>query len=124
MFAVLQKRRKLVDHVRLQRMECRTVIGLPDVYFKTVYSEGWMELKQISSIGRSIKIPFRPGQYKWIKYHVELRGHAILAVSCANIWYCFKNQWIKEIYSRNDFLGTCFFKGEAKDINLLMLLQK
>ena len=58
-----------------------TGIGIPDGYFRTRVAEGWIELKVINFHGQEhVVIPFRRGQYNWLKRYADLGGRAFLFV--------------------------------------------
>jgi hypothetical protein len=123
-----QLKYKLDDHILLQRIESHlTGLGIPDVYFKTMYNEGWIEFKEVkpppSFYKKIIKIPFRPGQFGWIKHYVSLNGNMILACTVDKTWYCFKGHLIKQEYHENDFYSARF-QGDISELNLQKLLQK
>ena len=59
----------------------RTSIGIPDIYLRTPVVDGWMELKQIKwNATDHYKIPFRPGQFEWLRKYSGFGGNAILCL--------------------------------------------
>ena len=116
-----------IPWVLIQRIETgSTGIGIPDFYFKTMYNEGWIELKEIKgNVSREaiIKIPYRPGQFNWIKKYISLSGNVILICSIGEVWHCFKGDYIWEEYMWEDFHLYGQQYGEAAKINFPKLLQ-
>jgi hypothetical protein len=123
-----QLRHKVNDHVMLQRIETRLTVGVPDTFFKSMYSEGWIEFKEIKMKSKSIgdrKIPFRPGQYGWIKNYLSLNGNMILACTFKDEkeWFFFKGYGILEVYTRNEFFCLNVQHGTIDKIDFPKLVQ-
>jgi len=57
----------------------RTGLGIPDIFFKTINDQGWIELKEIevTSYG-AVVVSFRPGQLPWARRYMRLYGKVIL----------------------------------------------
>lgn len=52
----------------LQRIENVIGVGIPDMYFSTTYSNGWIELKECKlRKNNKVYIPYRAGQKAWRK---------------------------------------------------------
>ena len=119
--------KKQIPSILIQRIETgSTGIGVPDFYFKTIYNEGWIELKEIkgnTSREAIIKIPYQPGQYNWLKNYNALNGNAILICSIDKVWYCFKGDYIQQSYIWKDFHTLCQQFRTASGINFPRLLQ-
>jgi hypothetical protein len=92
--------------IMLQRIENRTG-RVPDIYYACSQSSGWIELKEIEMPKRKstkIKIPFRPGQFPWIKRHLKYSEQIILLCSTkeCDSWFIFRGYGIKERYNHTD----------------------
>ena len=101
--------------IELKRIENDIELGTPDLYYYTIYTEGWIELKQIKSLPKQastkIKIPFRPGQYAWLLDRVRLNPmlHSFLVVKIEERLYVFYNSQIQEAYTLGELLAkNCF----------------
>lgn len=85
--------------VFLERIENRTG-RLPDVYFSSAHNNGLIELKQTAiSRGGVVKIPFRPGQYSWIKNHILYNEQIYLIGTIGKEWFIKKGFCIDEKYT-------------------------
>ncbi len=85
---------------RIVRVENMFDLGTPDTYFSTLYGCGWMELKckRIERCRGEVKIPFRPGQYPWLRDHYQSGGLSILALWGDEGYYFFFNDAIQICY--------------------------
>jgi len=95
-----EKLKKIIkDRTFLQRIENRTG-KVPDIYFANKYRSGWIELKNIKSVPRNgiIKIPFRPGQFAWIKKHLGYNSDIFLICTIGKQWFVKYGPDIKEKY--------------------------
>ncbi len=102
--------------ILLQRIENRTGI-VPDIYFASTRNSGWIELKNIKIVsGMIIKIPFRPGQYSWIKKHIRYNDNIHLIGTIDNTWFIKTGVYIKETYNINDL----FFCSTVRFISLIL----
>ncbi len=119
--------KKQIPNILMQRIESgSTGIGIPDFYFKTTKEEGWIELKEIKgNVSREaiIRIPYRPGQYNWLRNYTQLNGNAILICSIDKAWYCFKGDYIQETYIYEDLHTFCQQFREVSELNFPHLLQ-
>lgn len=89
--------------LKIRRIESGdTELGIPDLHVRTEVKDIWIELKQLSSlpIKGNIKIPWRPGQRKWIMDHQELGGTSFLLLTIGTSWFMYSN--IKEEYTREE----------------------
>lgn len=77
-----------------------TALGIPDIYFRTLKIDGWIELKNlVYPIRGHLDVPFRPGQYAWLKRHWEMGGTSVLAISgVEGIWF-YKGDRIQKTYT-------------------------
>ena len=99
----------------VQRIESGiTGVGIPDIFFRTKHTDGWIELKEISwPIKKETKIyiPFRSGQFYWIHKYSCLCGNMFLVCSIrgeTNI-YMFRRSYILREYTQKEFLrGACY----------------
>ena len=125
-----------MPHMMLQRIESGgTGRGIPDFFFKTIYDEGWIELKEITITSCRISVPWRPGQLPWIKKYAQLRGNIILLMTYKKSTYTigWEETWIAirglDIIDRDryetieEFEAATFFMGSLKELNLRKLLQ-
>jgi len=108
----------------VQRIESGTTgLGIPDIFFRTNDSEGWIELKEIfwpSKETTSIKIPFRPGQYPWLKQYTSLNGKAFLICSLygkTNIFIFLGRSIFKE-YTQKEFLRKAYYIGKISKLTI------
>ena len=87
--------------------------GIPDVYYRSTYYEGWIELKQLQQRKTHWKVPFQPGQFAWLqRYHV-LNGHSSLVATIDEEWFLFSGADIKEQYPEENLI---FFATTPIDI--------
>ena len=101
--------KKVFPHARIMRIESHaTMLGIPDVNFRTAYIEGWIELKQLKKGHYVWRVPFRPGQYNWLKKQYMLNGIAILLATIDKQWYYFEGEDIKEVYSFNELVNYTY----------------
>ena len=42
-------------------------VGIPDLYFSGEACKGWIELKCVKTAKDACHVPFRPGQYSWLR---------------------------------------------------------
>ena len=76
-------------NVLLQPIESgRTGLGIPDIFWKTDFNQGWIELKQVyvTKYGKVV-VPFRPGQLPWARKYIALNGNMILLATFENTTY-------------------------------------
>jgi len=100
--------------IQFQRIEYQRV---PDLYFKTEHSEGWIELKDLKKLTGTIRIPFRPGQFAWIQKQVRLNGTVYLFCTDENdVLWIFKNDCIKRSYNQIEFTSLVH---EALDMDFM-----
>ncbi len=109
-----------MPHVLMQPIESgKTGLGIPDIYFKTMFHEGWIELKEIiiTSADR-IAIPFRPGQLPWIRRYIRLGGNIILLMTYKkslytmgweNLWIAVKGANIMSVYNSSKELDAAAY---------------
>lgn len=99
------------------RIENDAELGTPDLHYTTENNEGWVELKVIKSMPKKketgIKIPFRPGQYSWLRnrYWLNKNTSNWLVIQVEDMFFAFKNKGIKETYTRSELLSMCTIKG-------------
>ena len=78
-----------------------TGLGIPDLWVRTTKVGAWVELKNEHYEPRiPYVVPFKPGQYAWLKHHYELGGTSVLGVKTPSGAYFFKNYAIQERYNR------------------------
>ena len=129
-----EKVEKERSQLLLQPIESGSIgSGIPDIFFRDIHNEGWIELKQlIIKRNKMVYVPFRPGQYPWIKRYVKLNGNMILlgtfkpsihSLGHEKIWIVIKGKDIREIYTYDEFLKTATLYL-LKDVNFLRLLSR
>lgn len=98
--------KKIKTKCMIQKIESGgTGLGIPDLFFRTLKQDGWIELKRIkwpSTNSTEIKIPFEPGQFSWIKTYRELGGKVFLM--------CLVNSKTENDKSVFIFIGENIFK--------------
>lgn len=93
--------RALRDYgVMIQRIESgSTGLGIPDTYVRTSKKSLWMELKNMYfPVTINLVVPFRPGQYGWLKRHAKLGGISVLAIATPDGFYFYHNDTIQKEY--------------------------
>ena len=111
----------------------RTGRGIPDIFFKTAYEEGWIELKEIVFTNIQIEIPFQAGQLLWIRRYTRVKGNIILLMTYKKSLYTLglEREWaaIKSLdimykyQTINEFEAATCFTGTLKQLDLQKLLQ-
>lgn len=101
--------------IKIQPIESHGTGRIPDLFFRTSFIDGWIELKCIDRLSDTITIPWRPGQYPWIRDYVKLGGLAFLFVGFMNFdkisIAVFRNKWILKTYTNTDFhLEPCYIR--------------
>ena len=87
--------------IRIQRIEQQCV---PDLFFRHKHGGGWIEFKIVDTRGFNIKIPFRPGQFFWIKDYVLLGEQIYLfCIDMNAVLWIIRNRDIAQEYSIIDF---------------------
>jgi len=87
--------------IKIQRIEYQRV---PDLFFRHRYGGGWVEFKVVNTSGLKVRIPFRPGQFAWIKDYVLLGEQIYLfCIDTNGILWILKNHEITQEYSTIDF---------------------
>ena len=86
---------------KVQRIESgSTGLGIPDAFVRTFHTDIWMELKNlVYPVVHSVQVPFRPGQYAWLKEYARMGGHSVLAMATCEGFYFFHNDRIRKEYS-------------------------
>jgi len=110
-----------------------TRIGVPDLFIKSPFSEGWMELKQFTLNKQgTISIPFRPGQLAWIHNYLSLHGNMTLLGTFKlnsptkrwlKLWFIIKGNYIYRHYSYDEFIAVADM-GLLQDIDIVKLLKR
>jgi hypothetical protein len=76
-----------------------TALGIPDAYVRTTKVGLWIELKNlIYPVVDYVLVPFRPGQYVWLRDHWKLGGISILGIASVEGFYFFYNESIQRDY--------------------------
>jgi hypothetical protein len=79
----------------------RTGIGVPDWWFRTRHDEGWVEEKELRApLKEVVRIPWRPGQFEWMRRYVQLGGHGLLFVF---VEWCYTNHDFRTLTVFEDF---------------------
>lgn len=102
----------------LQRVENTVDLGTPDVFFarRAVipgWPQGWIELKVMTLPLRKttrITIPFRPGQYGWLRKATKAGVLALLLIKSNHGVHAFRGEDIQLQYTNDEFwkLGNHF----------------
>ena len=91
----------------IQPIESHATNGIPDIFFHDEES-GWAELKQLDGL----MVPFRPGQYAWIKRFVSLGGLALLICTTRDgVWIVFQGENILQDYRDLDWFSMASWYG-------------
>jgi len=108
--------------IEIQRVENELDLGTPDLYFSHFTTCGWIELKQFKLPKREkteITIPFRPGQYGWIRRFSRAGTRVILICYTNNGVFAFEGERIKTVYyGIEDFLDKASFWRKEVDHEL------
>ena len=110
----------------IKRVENELEVGTPDVYFSSAYATGWMELKchRGDRARGKVSIPFRPGQYAWLRQNWQYCGLSMLAVWGADGYYFFVNQHIQIVYdTRTLFLERALKVKELNRESVIAVLE-
>ncbi len=102
MYEVMKKELHRDDWFFFQRIESNIDFGIPDLYYCIdVKHAGWIELKQTDKCLKNgiVKIPFRPGQYGWLKHHTSFSNNTFLFLWLQGYFYIFKGDNILEKYT-------------------------
>ncbi len=77
-----------------------TAVGIPDLFIRTTRISAWMELKNlIFPVRYRLEVPFRPGQYAWMKRHTDMGGISALAIASLEGIFFFRDGEIKTEYA-------------------------
>jgi hypothetical protein len=76
-----------------------TGLGIPDAYVRTRVVGLWIELKNlIYPVRDYLLVPFRPGQYVWLRDHWKLGGISVLGIASVEGFFFFSNARIQQEY--------------------------
>jgi hypothetical protein len=76
-----------------------TALGIPDAYVRTPRVGLWIELKNlIYPVQDHFLVPFRPGQYVWLRDHWKLGGISVLGIASVEGFFFFVNDHIQREY--------------------------
>ena len=107
--------------IKLVRIENDAGIAIPDVYYYTPESEGWIEFKYIKEFPKrdttTIKIPFRPGQRAWLweRYKSNKNTLGFLLLAIGGEVFLFKNAGICDNYTREGLYKHACAYGPSSD---------
>jgi hypothetical protein len=74
-------------------------LGIPDEYIRTTKVGAWAEFKNMRyPIRYPFEVPFKPGQFPWLKRHWELGGISLLIIGIPEGICTFKNGNICQFY--------------------------
>lgn len=98
------------NKISLQRFEAYSI---PDIFYCTSMSRmGWIELKVIKRFPKKsdyVTVPFRPGQYAWIKNFLNYSDQVFLFLYIENSLFIFQGTDIRQTYSiSNISLLSCY----------------
>ena len=100
------KIRLLGKHIFLHRFEAYSI---PDVhYVKSVSSSGWIELKVINKFPKKdyITIPFRKGQYAWIRKYIKFSEYIFLFIYIEHTLFVIKGMNIHPAYTKTSIRSS------------------
>ena len=83
-----------------------TLRSIPDLQIRSYTADWWVELKRLDKVftTQEVRIPWRPGQLKWIEAHYSYGGNVALVLSIFNIFYIVDGIRIWEYYKDIDAL--------------------
>lgn len=86
---------------KVQRIESGgTGLGIPDAFVRTFHTDVWIEMKNlVFPVTYSVRVPFRPGQYAWLKDYERMGGHSVLAIASQEGFFFFHNEHIHKEYA-------------------------
>jgi hypothetical protein len=91
-------------NILFQRIESgATGLGIPDIFYRTLSKDGWIELKELQVTSNSVTIPFRPGQRGWLLNYCKLGGLGFVFGTIGNELYILSGYNIEKKYSINNF---------------------
>lgn len=103
-------------------------LGIPDAFLRTSRNSYWIEFKRLTVQGqKTIRIPFRPLQFSWLKDHYRLGGESVLIAFYENhldgkCIAIFRNEAIRKEYSPPDFVALASSVGSLKTFTLINFL--
>lgn len=105
---IYHKLKEKLPYTKIQRIENSLDIGTPDMFFCNKVHSGWIEAKQFKLPVRDttpVQIPFRQGQYNWLRDLTDHGGLAILAMHTGDRrgYYYAVGKDIQEVYELSDF---------------------
>ena len=120
--------KKFGEEINITRIETgATAVGVPDLHIRTKDNDVWVELKQVNDPiphydNGVIKIPFRAGQFRWIKRHREMGGKVLLIVTKEagwppyEEWSVFGGYAVTKEYTRSTYYGLADFAGQFAEL--------
>ena len=105
------------DKIFLQRFE---VYSIPDIFYtKSLAASGWIELKVVNKFSKNgmVKIPFRKGQYPWIKKYTKYSQFIFLFLHIENSLFIFKGDNIIPTYSVSNIHEASCYDILWKNVN-------
>ena len=127
---IYQKLKQLFDKNNfgeITRIESgSTVLGIPDCYYASLKGcHGWIELKQTKqSKNGKIKIPYRPGQQRWLNFHAKLDLNIFVLLWLEGYFYLInKNFLIKEYLNLQQLIMHCCCIGSLENTLPTIMLQ-
>ena len=115
--------------IDMHRIENSMELGTPDMHYTSMNNEGWAELKYIKELPKrndtTIKIPFRPGQYAWLRdrYNLNHQTYNWLILQIDDMLFMFLNESIKEEYTRKQLLAYAYCQYLMKDLDNKVIFQ-
>ena len=122
MYEVMKKELHRDDWIFFQRIESNIDFGIPDLYYCIdIENAGWIELKQIPKYPKNglVKIPFRTGQYSWLKHHTSFSDNTFLFLWIEDNFYIFRGKRILEQYSIDGLSLFSIVDASWKEVNWL-----
>jgi len=87
------------------RIENTLNLGTPDMTLTNQQGSAFLEAKQrtlTESINGCVHIPFRPGQYAWLRDYHKYGGTSLLGIVTEYGFFFARNTAIKEAYTREE----------------------
>ena len=120
LYEIIKRKLTVMGTVKLQRIESgSTGLGIPDIFYRTLKYDGWIESKIIKTkLTKPIVVPFRPGQFSWLRDYILLGGTAFLMVYIEDTHdvAMLKNIYIQEWYDVGDIIVKASMFKSIRDI--------
>ncbi len=113
---------KDLPRVFFQPIESHGTVGIPDLFFLNTTNSmaGWAELKEIDDFRDEVRIPWRPGQHRWMQQYVRNGGVGILLCTSKHTdhWYAFFCGNILRSYTLFDIEDYARWSGKWPEMDI------